>query len=316
MFGMVVHYVCGFPLLLMSACFNRIDYKVDFIIIKSYLRNEGLCAKNPEFMGVIANITVVEGQDATLNCPIRNLGKFKMAWVKVETKTVLTIHKSVITLDNRFRISHTNTESWFLHIRNVNSNDRGEYMCQVNSIPVLKQSGYLQVHVRSAMHDLANCTTSKQKHSENTATRLKQDEQAVQDIDNCITEFGCDPFNLEKPQLRSLQSGVLASTALVDDFESAHKAGEKLFEKFCNDRMLSDKSSFYSTVHRNSRRNFSNPPPVTGQTNMTITKTEAMENKAMSSIVALAEAHDEKFNLVDVMDYRVTDECLPIYKID
>ncbi|KAG1664228.1 hypothetical protein GQR58_019910 [Nymphon striatum] len=170
--------------------------------------------------------------------------------------------------------------------------------------------------VRSAMHDLANCTTSKQKHSENTATRLKQDEQAVQDIDNCITEFGCDPFNLEKPQLRSLQSGVLASTALVDDFESAHKAGEKLFEKFCNDRMLSDKSSFYSTVHRNSRRNFSNPPPVTGQTNMTITKTEAMENNAMSSIVALAEAHDEKFNLVDVMDYRVTDECLPIFNIN
>ncbi|KAG1648975.1 hypothetical protein GQR58_029417 [Nymphon striatum] len=147
-------------------------------------------------------------------------------------------------------------------------------------------------------------------------TRLKQDEQAVQDIDNCITEFGCDPFNLEKPQLRSLQSGVLASTALVDDFESAHKASEKLFEKFCNDRMLSDKISFYSTVHRNSRRNFSNPPPVTGQTNMTITKTEAMENKAMSSIVALAEAHDEKFNLVDVMDYRVTDECLPIFNIN
>ncbi|KAK6174843.1 hypothetical protein SNE40_013413 [Patella caerulea] len=36
----------------------------------------------------------------------------------------------------------------------------------------------------------------------------------------------------------------------------------------------------------------------------------------MSTIVALAEAHDEKFHLVDVTDYRVTDECLPIFNIN
>ncbi|KAG0726089.1 hypothetical protein GWK47_037296 [Chionoecetes opilio] len=67
---------------------------------------------------------------------------------------------------------------------------------------------------------------------------------------------------------------------------------------------------------RNSRRNFSNPPPVIGDNIDKATKSEAMENKAMASIIALAEAHDDKFNLINVMEYRVTDECLPIYNVN
>ncbi|KAG0718244.1 Aromatic-L-amino-acid decarboxylase [Chionoecetes opilio] len=120
----------------------------------------------------------------------------------------------------------------------------------------------------------------------------------------------------DNPNLRFLQSGVLASTALVDDFESAHHDGEDVFRIFCNDRMLSDNIPFYSTVHRNSRRNFSNPPPVIGDNTDKVIKSEAMENKAMASIIALAEAHDHKFNLINVMEYRVTDECLPIYNVN
>ena len=36
----------------------------------------------------------------------------------------------------------------------------------------------------------------------------------------------------------------------------------------------------------------------------------------MASIIALAEADDEKCNLVYVMDYRITDECLPIFNVN
>lgn len=91
-------------------------------------------------------------------------------------------------------------------------------------------------------------SNSSKHHSENTRTRLKIDEQAVHDIDSCITEFGCDPFDTNNPSLRTLQSGVLISTALIDDFESAHQAGEDLFRRFCNDRILSNNVSVYSTV--------------------------------------------------------------------
>ena len=76
------------------------------------------------------------------------------------------------------------------------------------------------------------------------------------------------------------------------------------------------KRVFYSAVHKNSRRNFSNPPPVPGTSDARVSKSEAMENKAMASIIALTEAHEEKFNLVDVMDFRVTDECLPIFNVN
>lgn len=170
--------------------------------------------------------------------------------------------------------------------------------------------------VRASLHSQAKSTKSKQIHSENTSQRMKVDEQAVQDITSCLIEFGSDPFDETKPSLRSLQSGVVASSLLVDDFESAHCDGERLFTTFCDDRMLSTNVSFYSAVHKNSRRNFSNPPPVSGTSDARVNKSEAMENKAMASIIALAEAHEEKFNLVDVMDFRVTDECLPIFNVN
>ena len=33
----------------------------------------------------------------------------------------------------------------------------------------------------------------------------------------------------------------------------------------------------------------------------------------MASVIEMAEEHNEKFVLVDIMEYRVTDECLPIF---
>ena len=80
--------------------------------------------------------------------------------------------------------------------------------------------------------------------------------------------------------------------------------------------MLSDKVSFYSTVHIRSKHNFSNPPPMRGEQCDKVNKSEAIENRAMASIIALAEADDEKCNLVAVMDYRITDECLPIFNVN
>ena len=81
--------------------------------------------------------------------------------------------------------------------------------------------------VRMALHSLAQLNSSSQICSENTPYSLKIDEQAVQDLDSYITEFDCNPFDLEKPQLRSLEYRVIASDELVRDFESAHEDGER-----------------------------------------------------------------------------------------
>ena len=88
--------------------------------------------------------------------------------------------------------------------------------------------------------------------------RIILDEQAVQDIDDCIRELDCDPFHLENPKLRSLQSGALASEeeerVLAVDFESAHEDGERPAHNFVKDQMFSRKMSFHATIHRNTNR--------------------------------------------------------------
>ncbi len=63
----------------------------------------------------------------------------------METKTILTIHRHVISRNYRITLSHSDNRNWILHINNVQEADRGGYMCQVNTVPMLSQIGYLDV---------------------------------------------------------------------------------------------------------------------------------------------------------------------------
>ncbi|VVC92393.1 unnamed protein product [Leptidea sinapis] len=60
---------------------------------------------------------------------------------------ILTIHRHVITRLARFSVSHDNAMTWLLHVSQVQQEDRGYYMCQVNTNPMISQVGYLQVVV-------------------------------------------------------------------------------------------------------------------------------------------------------------------------
>ena len=134
---------------------------------------------------------------------------------------------------------------------------------------------------------------------------------------HCVIEFDCDPFDPEKPQLRFLQSGAVASEELIKDFETALEDGETSVEQFFNGRLFSGTIPFDAIMHRKSRRSFSNPPVAPdASSHTTMTKIDAMENKAMASVMWLAETGEEKFTLAEVMEYRVTDECLPIFNIN
>ena len=62
----------------------------------------------------------------------------------MDTQTLLTIHKRVITHDKRVRVTNNNFY-WNLHIKEVDENDKGFYMCQVNTEPMVSQIGYLDV---------------------------------------------------------------------------------------------------------------------------------------------------------------------------
>ena len=115
--------------------------------------------------------------------------------------------------------------------------------------------------IRLSIHEVAKLKSfNSQVHRVNTYTRMMLDESADLDLENCIVEFDCNPFDPSHTALRTFQSGAIASVALVQDFEMAFKGGDKLLDTFLNDLMFSRKNAFDSMIHKNSRKLFCNPP--------------------------------------------------------
>lgn len=69
----------------------------------------------------------------------------QVAWVRVDTQTILSIHHNVITQNPRITLSFNDHRSWYLHIKKVEEVDRGWYMCQINTDPMRSLQGYLEV---------------------------------------------------------------------------------------------------------------------------------------------------------------------------
>ncbi|XP_066258930.1 lachesin-like isoform X1 [Euwallacea similis] len=112
-----------------------------FVIVRQALTD------GPRFVEPIPNVTVALGRDASLPCVVENLGTYKVAWIHIDRQMILTIHRHVISRIPRFSVSHDNAKTWLLHVNNVHKEDRGYYMCQVNTNPMISQVGYLQVVV-------------------------------------------------------------------------------------------------------------------------------------------------------------------------
>ncbi|CAG9579787.1 unnamed protein product [Danaus chrysippus] len=124
----------------------------------------------PRFAEPIPNVTVTVGRDALLACVVDNLRGFKVAWVRMDTQTILSIHHNIITQNKRISLSYNDHRSWYLHIKNVQEVDRGWYMCQVNTDPMRSRKGYLQVVVPPSIID--NMTSTDMVVREGTDVTL------------------------------------------------------------------------------------------------------------------------------------------------
>ena len=98
----------------------------------------------------------------------------------------------------------------------------------------IKSTKYIN-QLRVKLHYIADMKSYKSGHKENTASRIKLE---VQDIDACIVDFNCDPFDPENVQLRSLQSGQLVSKEVEDDLLSAYEDGETKVKEFFKERIF------------------------------------------------------------------------------
>ncbi|XP_074599315.1 lachesin-like isoform X2 [Brevipalpus obovatus] len=103
---------------------------------------------HPRFVGPIKNISVSLGKEAVLQCTVDNLGDHKIIWLREDPEvTLLTMHTSVIVGDTRLKVTNDNNKQWSLHIRNVTENDRGTYICNVNSEPQISRKVFLDILV-------------------------------------------------------------------------------------------------------------------------------------------------------------------------
>jgi hypothetical protein len=111
------------------------------------------CGAGPSITEDIGNTTVALGREASLRCVVTHLLDYKVAWVHIDRQMILTIGRHVITRIPRFNIIHDSHHTWTLTIRDVQAEDKGYYMCQVNTDPMISMTGHLDVVVPPTIID-------------------------------------------------------------------------------------------------------------------------------------------------------------------
>lgn len=110
----------------------------------------------PKFSQHIKNVSAVIGKDAVLSCYVEALGMFKVGWMRSD-QTVLSVGK-MVTQNTRYSVNHEDSNKWSLRIHNVRESDEGCYLCQINTQPLLKQSGCIQLQYPPDISDEESST--------------------------------------------------------------------------------------------------------------------------------------------------------------
>uniref|UniRef100_A0A6G1S8R6 Lachesin n=1 Tax=Aceria tosichella TaxID=561515 RepID=A0A6G1S8R6_9ACAR len=130
--------------------------------------------KAPEFVAPIGNVSAVLGRDVRLVCTVENLGQHQIAWLKEETKTILSIDTNIIITNYRiFLIPDDEGRKWVLHIKDVQESDRGSYQCQINTNPMRSISGYLDVVVPPSLIETESTQVAEVMEHSNVSLQCK-----------------------------------------------------------------------------------------------------------------------------------------------
>lgn len=74
-----------------------------------------------------------------------NCTNFQVAWLRATDQTVLALQDLVVSHNNRISISHEGMHTFRLRIKQIRESDKGCYMCQINSSPMKKEIGCIDV---------------------------------------------------------------------------------------------------------------------------------------------------------------------------
>ncbi|KAK0075803.1 hypothetical protein PV325_006368, partial [Microctonus aethiopoides] len=128
----------------------------------------------PAFLRPVGNQTAAIGREAVFSCYVRNIGKYKVGWLRASDQTVLSLNTRIVTHNTRIAVSYeaggcSSTPgipmgiysvsgsnqvmdegvncTWRLHIRHLKKSDEGCYMCQINTDPMIAELGCLDILV-------------------------------------------------------------------------------------------------------------------------------------------------------------------------
>jgi len=128
--------------------------KLVLFLVSGLFISEGSGLK-PRFVDEIRNLTVEVGRDATFTCSVSEIHGYRVGWVKANSKAIQAIGTHVITHNPRVSVSHDDSRrKWSLHISNVQLEDTGPYMCQLNTDPMKFNMGYLDVIITPDIIDI------------------------------------------------------------------------------------------------------------------------------------------------------------------
>ena len=128
--------------------------------------------------------------------------------------------------------------------------------------------------IKQNMKSYLNSARKNRKHVECQPARMRKDEQAIQDLVECMDEFEACPFDDSIPYLRSLQSGIPASSEIVEDLKVALDEGYNQANDILNNRVFSKEVKLKDKLSKNKRLNLASTPV---QTSTKISNAEQME---------------------------------------
>ena len=141
---------------------------------------------------------------------------------------------------------------------------------------------------------------------------MKEDEQDVQDLLNCISEFECFPFDSAAPTLRTLQSAIHASDKLIADLKSVYADGEAKLMKFLEEHVFTKVKSIFDSVPKNKYLTFANEKKTTSASSTNKVTTSIMERVGLAAIIEAVEKRG-LVNLSEILQYRITEKSLSVF---
>merc|ERR1712126_220869 len=192
------------------------DWQRQYPVFQPYSKPEHELPHQPQFLPSARNLTVTEGEDASLPCRVKNLFQhYTVSWIRASDVTVLSVGHLTFSSDERFSVleiprPRLAASDWSLIVKNASVEDSGMYECQVNTDPKMNRKFHLTVKGKTQRDSPYYSLIDKEEEKksmvpafEETHSRLKKHQDLTNPEDGFpmwLHDNGCI---CPKPQFRT-----------------------------------------------------------------------------------------------------------------